>query len=1326
MKHLRILPRARWRIVDGNMGSAERCWGTGLRCRIPIHPGTAPAMPARSADRRTSMIVRSDREKVDRKSPRRWAPMRRTRAALLRTMGSALLAAMTVGSEAQVSTVTLRCLSGYRDLGVAPRAVDLVEGDPVSFRLSHDGVNPQYRWFRDGLAVVGTTNRNWEIAAVGTAATGDYSAVVAAGGNAVTSAIIALKVWARPSVTQTPPDLVQASSALTVSVAPLDLPGAGGFQWYRDAQAIAGETNLTLTRPALRMTEAGRYHFEAFSSILNRRVASRPHQVRVYSFLSPPAIVTQPADQVGVAGGSAVFTVGASGTPPFSYRWFRRGVPLAEGTNFFLRLSKLAPEDEGGYWVEVLGWSGAVTSRVARLALTVPKTPNPTALSLVTSGRAALGQHTNTSLSAAVATFEAALLLDPENDLASFFLGITRVLNVVNEAPANAFLDRLRFGTEGRNLYDWTSEPPVDGTGRWLAPPQVGSAEGPQFAREELLPTIQNALTNLAVPILNDFAVELTSAETTLEGVIVDQGDLWLVRALGYAAGYGIRTARSLDLSSSLSAVEALATSGLLTIERFLDDHPGFLTFTGTNEMATARAELESAIDAYVQAAGIIRSRPHDLVRMFTLDAVDLEGETRFRQGLLDLKASLDQLITVNEAPQFLLRYGRLADGSVVPRDLLPAFSDNQPGVLPDPGLGGIVGSVGAPYIVQHPATVYYLPGEAVELGVSALGAAGLRYQWFKDGSEVVGASGRRLRFPRPATSVDGEYRVLVSNEIGSIWSEAARVTPAGGVAMVIGGEASLTNVPAGLTDIVQIAVGRSHLVALRANGRVVSWGSGGVTNVPWGLSGVRWVAANNWTSFALKADGTVVAWGQDAHRYPQNLRGIRLLDAWEASMAVVDEVGRITLGSSSGSTLTHPGFNDIQSLSIWNGSVLAVRGTGELVGLDMTTGGLVPDYAEFRSVASASRAWVWGRQELLAIRRDGTVGWVHPSDRRDETVEVGGVVRGSGGLFLRGDGSVWVLPGHYRYAQLRPIMEAVSGVSSVAGDSATAAIVGTAFLFGVVDAVADEGGAAAFEVSAVGVAPFAYQWMFNGAPIPGATEPRLIMTNVQPAAAGNYSVRVGSAIGAVTSRTAKLEVNTAADRFATPRVIVPGGGRYLGANGRATREPGEPLHAGNMGGHSLWFAWTPSTGGSTRIDTIGSGFDTLLAVYTGDGLENLVLVAADDDGAGAAGASQVTFDAQAGVTYRIAVDGYNGAVGMVTLNVAPVFRLAGLHFEPQEGFGFEALGQSGRTFVIESSFDLRKWTPILTNRLPDLGTAPFREGHSLDPPRRFFRAVME
>jgi len=70
-------------------------------------------------------------------------------------------------------------------------------------------------------------------------------------------------------------------------------------------------------------------------------------------------------------------------------------------------------------------------------------------------------------------------------------------------------------------------------------------------------------------------------------------------------------------------------------------------------------------------------------------------------------------------------------------------------------------------------------------------------------------------------------------------------------------------------------------------------------------------------------------------------------------------------------------------------------------------------------------------------------------------------------------------------------------------------------------------GKAAAFNSLAIGDAPLNYRWLFNGAPIPDATNSTLILTNIQSANAGNYSVTVTNLSGAATSRVAVLQVRT-------------------------------------------------------------------------------------------------------------------------------------------------------------------------------------------------------
>jgi hypothetical protein len=107
--------------------------------------------------------------------------------------------------------------------------------------------------------------------------------------------------------------------------------------------------------------------------------------------------------------------------------------------------------------------------------------------------------------------------------------------------------------------------------------------------------------------------------------------------------------------------------------------------------------------------------------------------------------------------------------------------------------------------------------------------------------------------------------------------------------------------------------------------------------------------------------------------------------------------------------------------------------------------------------------------------------------------------------------------------------------------------------------------------------------------------------------------------------------------------------GTAMATNRRATKETGEPSHAGDAGGSSIWYRWAPEIPGNVTIKTLGSDFDTLLAVYTGGSIAGLTPKAVNDNAPGGE-TSEVSFDASDSDTYVIAIDGAGGAQGNVRL----------------------------------------------------------------------------
>ena len=102
-----------------------------------------------------------------------------------------------------------------------------------------------------------------------------------------------------------------------------------------------------------------------------------------------------------------------------------------------------------------------------------------------------------------------------------------------------------------------------------------------------------------------------------------------------------------------------------------------------------------------------------------------------------------------------------------------------------------------------------------------------------------------------------------------------------------------------------------------------------------------------------------------------------------------------------------------------------------------------------------------------------------------------------------------------------------------------------------------------------------------------------------------------------------------------------------------ATKEFGEPAHAGNNGGKSVWWYYQPPADGYLTLSTTNSTFDTLLAIYTGTPVSALSCVASNDDAYPRApvGFSELTQAVRSNQVYHIAVDGFDGVSGTVALH---------------------------------------------------------------------------
>lgn len=105
------------------------------------------------------------------------------------------------------------------------------------------------------------------------------------------------------------------------------------------------------------------------------------------------------------------------------------------------------------------------------------------------------------------------------------------------------------------------------------------------------------------------------------------------------------------------------------------------------------------------------------------------------------------------------------------------------------------------------------------------------------------------------------------------------------------------------------------------------------------------------------------------------------------------------------------------------------------------------------------------------------------------------------------------------------------------------------------------------------------------------------------------------------------------------------------GSNVGYTKEANE-LPTNTIYQKTVWFKFTAPSTTSYNFKTVGSSFDTLLAVFSGTILTNLVLLASDDD-SGGSNTSLLNVNLTSGQQYYIQVSGYDGASGNYTLTTS-------------------------------------------------------------------------
>ena len=171
----------------------------------------------------------------------------------------------------------------------------------------------------------------------------------------------------------------------------------------------------------------------------------------------------------------------------------------------------------------------------------------------------------------------------------------------------------------------------------------------------------------------------------------------------------------------------------------------------------------------------------------------------------------------------------------------------------------------------------------------------------------------------------------------------------------------------------------------------------------------------------------------------------------------------------------------------------------------------------------------------------------------------------------------------------------------------------------------------------------------------PNQATPAQAVTAVMNSTVSNIQIPVTDDINGARSLYGAPGFVPANDNFANAATLTISGSsaQAVGASIAGTAEVGEPDHDSETPTHSVWWKWTATSADPVTLTTFGSNFDTVLAVYAGSTLNDITSVVSNDDGERSViRTSKLTFAPTIGTTYYIAVDGWDGSYGQLTLNL--------------------------------------------------------------------------
>lgn len=268
-------------------------------------------------------------------------------------------------------------------IDVQPASQTVPYGQPnVSISVTAIGSGLlEYQWQFDRTNIPDATNSTFSLSFAQYANAGIYSVIVTNdfGMTLSSNAVLTVVAPTPPTFTISPTNqTVAAGSNVTLTALATAAPPPA-YQWYFNGTALSDNANYSGTgSPTLQILNAQTNESGNYFAIATNTGGAATSGVASITVLMSPMIVLQPVSQTVRAGSNVTFTAAATGGAPLGYQWLFNGAPLAEGGQFSgtatpnLTISNLQLANIGNYALLATNPVGSATSAAAVLTVLSP------------------------------------------------------------------------------------------------------------------------------------------------------------------------------------------------------------------------------------------------------------------------------------------------------------------------------------------------------------------------------------------------------------------------------------------------------------------------------------------------------------------------------------------------------------------------------------------------------------------------------------------------------------------------------------------------------------------------------------------------------------------------------------------------------------------------------------------------------------------------------------------------------------------------------------------------------------------------------------------